>query len=119
MDDSNDNTNQIKCGFARFDDGTSVSAAARKIYRDNQGLQDTFPDPYATRPGNPTYQRWLRANRPGAIDGLCVRHDDLERAFNDLFDADYYMASYPDAAVAIEAGRFGSALERLGISSRH
>ena len=97
--------------FDRFDDGTPITAEARKLYRRHTDLQDAFPDPFETSTETLTYQTWLRRNRPGAIDGIALDPLRLARAFDDLFDADYYLAQHPDAVIAIEAGRYDDALD--------
>lgn len=99
------------CAFDRFDDGTHITSSARKLYRDHQDLQRAFPDPFAHDTARLTYQSWLRANRPGAIDGLILPAALLDRAFSDLFDEDYYLAAHPDAADAVARGRYASALD--------
>lgn len=98
-------------GFDRFDDGTTITSEARKLYRKHSDLQRAFGDPFSDDPAQMSFQRWLRSNRPGAIDGVVLRRTQLERAFNDLFDADYYLAAHPDAALAVETGRYSSAME--------
>jgi hypothetical protein len=101
-------------GFDFFDDGTPVTPAARRIYRQHADLREAFPNPYAcashsTQPGHMNYRDWLRENRPGVIGGLRLAQHRLATAFEDLFDADYYLAAYPDAADAIAADHFADA----------
>ncbi|MEM7056116.1 MAG: hypothetical protein AAF557_00880 [Pseudomonadota bacterium] len=98
-------------GFDRFDDGTPISHQARKLYRDHKDLQKAFPDPFAESASRLTYQRWLRMNRPSVINGLCIEANRLNQAFDDLFDQDYYLSAHPDAAAAIDAGRYASAID--------
>ena len=98
-------------GFGSFDNGTPVSAAARKLYRDHADLRRAFPDPYATDHGRMSYLDWLRQHRPGMVDGLRPHPGILRRAFDDLFDETYYLATYPDVASEIAAGRYASARE--------
>jgi hypothetical protein len=103
--------------YDSFDDGTPVSAEARRLYRRHADLQRAFPDPYACPVDRPSYRDWLRRHRPGVIDGLTVPAHRLEAAYAELFDAGYYLATYPDAAEAVAAGAFRDALdhyERLG-----
>lgn len=100
-----------------FDDGTPVSAEARRLYRRHADLQQAFPDPYACPTGRPCLRDWLRRNRPGTIDGLNLPPDRLTAAYAELFDADYYVSAHPDCAEAIASGAFRDALdhyERLG-----
>lgn len=99
------------CAFDRFDDGTTISHQARKLYRDHADLQKAFPDPFSDNPAKLTYQRWLRMNRPSMIDGLVLDAGKLNQAFEDLFDEAYYLAAHPDAAAAVDAGRYASAVD--------
>lgn len=104
-------------GFDFFDDGTPITPEARRLYRRHPELRKAFPDPYACPADGPCFRDWLREKRPGAIDGLIVPRHRLAAAYADLFDADFYLATYPDAAEAIAAGQFRDALdhyERLG-----
>ncbi len=104
-------------GFDRFDDGTPVTAEARRHYRRHADLREIFPDPYACIPGQRGYRDWLRQHRPGAIPGLIVPAHRLETAYADLFDAEFYLAAHPDAAEAVAAGHCADALdhyERVG-----
>ena len=108
---------QRRPGFDVFDDGTPVTAEARRLYRRHADLRKTFPDPYACPPGRTSFRDWLREKRPGAIAGLIVPPQRLATAYAELFDADFYLATYPDAAETIAAGHFRDALdhyERLG-----
>lgn len=98
-------------GFDFFDDGTQVTPAARRLYRQHADLREAFPDPYACPDGRLNFRDWLRAQRPGVIDGLRLAEDRLEVAYADLFDADYYLAAHPGAAEAVAAGRYADALE--------
>lgn len=103
--------------FDHFDDGTPVTAEARRLYRRHADLQKAFPDPYACQPGRRSFRDWLREKRPGAIAGLIVPPQRLPAAYDELFDAEFYLAAYPDAAEAVAAGRCRDALdhyERLG-----
>ncbi len=99
-----------------FDDGTPVTAGARRLYRSHPDLQAAFPDPYAC-PAGGCYRDWLRANRPGTIDGLILAPRRLAQAYADLIDAGWYLDRYPDAAEAVAAGSFRDArdhYERIG-----
>ena len=96
--------------FDRFDDGTPVTGRARRLYRQHADLRAAFPDPYAC-PEDGGYLGWLRAHKPGAVDGLVIPADRRMQAFRDLFDADYYLARYAQAADAVAAGAYRSALD--------
>jgi len=98
-------------GHDRFDDGSPISAEARKLYRRHADLQRAFPDPFGVDGDRLGFRHWLQNNRPGAIDGHHVATARLDQAFGDLFDADYYLAHDPDAAAAVDAGRYQSAIE--------
>lgn len=93
-----------------FDNGQKIPAEARKLYRIHADLQQAFPDPYATD-GDATYLNWLRENKPGLTAGVAIPPYMLERAFHDLFDADYYLSRYPDARLAVDAGETASAVD--------
>ncbi len=45
------------------------------------------------------------------IGGLRLAPHRLGSAYDDLFDPDYYLATYPEAAEAIAAGRFADPLD--------
>ena len=102
---------QIPCAYDLFEDGTPIAAEARKLYRRHADLQQAFADPYATPRDELCYLRWLQRNRPQAGQGLAIVPGRLARAFEDLFDEDYYLASNPEVAEDISAGRYQSALD--------
>lgn len=89
-----------------FEDGTRVSTLARRYYRRHKDLQKAFPNPFKDG-----YASWLRGNLPAAIDGIKLRPDIIEKAFNDLFDEKYYLDTYPDAAAQVDAGSYKNALD--------
>ncbi|AYF02862.1 hypothetical protein PY32053_03289 [Paracoccus yeei] len=91
-----------------FDDGTPIPAEARKTYRLNSGLQAAFPNPSRTE-GNGTFRDWMRRHQP-ALGQLSIMPSRLNHAFEGLFDKEYYLRTYPDAAAAVEAGQVPSAL---------
>lgn len=91
-----------------FDDGSHVLAPMRKAYRLSGDLQITFPDPYRTD-GSETLIGWMRRNLPGATR-LMIAPSRLALAFEGLFDQDYYLQTYADAAAAVQAGEFPSAM---------
>ncbi len=93
-----------------FDNGEAIPAEARKLYRLHDDLQEAFPDPYVTE-GGYCFNTWLREHRPGLMNGLRLPDELLERAFHDLFDADYYLKRYPDAKSAVDGGRYKSAVD--------
>jgi hypothetical protein len=93
-----------------FDNGERIPAEARKLYRLNADLQSAFPDPYRVD-SNKSFIEWLREHRPGLLQGFHVPEDRLDRAFDDLFDADYYLACYPDARDAVTNDLYASALD--------
>ena len=92
-------------GYDVFDDGTKITPDARRLYRRHTDLREAFPDPYATPPGERCFRDWLRNKRPGTIAGLRLEPFRLDQAYADLFDADFYLATYPDARAAIAEGR--------------
>ena len=91
-----------------FDDGRPVLADMRKTYRLNADLQSTFPHPYRTGDDG-TFTSWMLRNRPG-LGELRIVSSRLNHAFQALFDKDYYLQTYPDAAAAIDAGLVPSPL---------
>jgi hypothetical protein len=93
-----------------FDDGTPVTAAMRRLYREHAGLRAAFPDPYATA-GGEGLPAWLKAHRPGLARGLVLTPGTRERSFAALFDEAYYLRTYPDARKAVEAGDCASGLD--------
>lgn len=93
-----------------FDNGEKIPSEARKLYRLHTDLQAAFPNPYDVTADH-DYIDWLREHRPGLVSGFCVPEERLERAFDDLFDPDYYLTRYADAQEAVTKGRFSSALD--------
>jgi len=109
-------------GFDFFDDATPLTPAARRLYRQHGDLREAFPNPYACPAGQMNYRDWLREKRPGVIGGLRLAPHRLAAAYDDLFDAGYYLATYPEAAEAITKGRFAGALDhyqRIGSQRFH
>lgn len=101
-----------------FDDGTPVPAEARKLYRRHEALRTTFPDPY-TVPENGGFRGWLMRNRPRMGAGIAIAEQRLDRAWEELFDAEYYLATHAEAAADIEEGRYESAEDHyVSIGSR-
>jgi len=98
-------------GYDSFDNGEAVTAELRKLYRRHGDLRRAFPDPYVCKSGKLSFLEWTRQYRPGAVGGYRVPAERLDAAFMDLFDADYYLSSYPDVADLIASGRFESALD--------
>lgn len=101
---------KIPCAYDVYSDGTPITAEARKLYRRHSDLQQAFPDPYATPPDSLHFLLWIRRNRPGAAGGFAIAPSRLNRAFEDLFDADYYLTAHPDAAQAVQSRQYTSAL---------
>jgi hypothetical protein len=101
-----------------FDDGTPISNQARRFYRRNRDLKEAFPDPFLV--ADSCYLHWLQANRSDITSTVRISPDHLSKAFNDLFDENYYLQRYPDAYLAVESGRYASALEHyIGYGSSH
>jgi hypothetical protein len=98
-------------GFDFFDDGTLVTPAARRLYRQHADLRAAYPDPYSCPAGRTNFRDWLREKRPGVIGGLRLAPHHIDAAYADLFDPDYYVATYPEVAAAIAAGAFDDALD--------
>lgn len=96
--------------FDFFDNGEKIPAEARQLYRINADLRSHFADPYLSGNGD-QFVDWLRENRPGLMNGMRIAKNRIERAFDDLFDADYYCDRYPTVQESIDAGRYQSALE--------
>jgi hypothetical protein len=92
-----------------FENAEPIPAEARKLYRLHEDLQRAFPDPYVTGVGY-HFIDWLREHRPGLMKGLRLSDDRMERAFDDLFDATYYLGRYPDAKAAVAKGHYDSAV---------
>lgn len=44
--------------YGRFDNSDAIPTEARRLYRANPNLRDTFPEPFAVGPG--TFHEWLR-----------------------------------------------------------
>jgi hypothetical protein len=104
-------------GFDFFDDGPPITSAARRLYRQHADLREAFPNPYSCPAAQMNYRDWLRGNRPGVIGGLRLALHRLADAYEDLFDAAYYLATYPEVAQAISTGHFVDArdhYERIG-----
>lgn len=93
-----------------FDDGTPVTPEARRLYRRHADLREAFPDPYACPADGPSYLNWLREKRPTAVSGLRLSSARRAQAYRDLFDEHWYLAHNAEAARAVAAGRYPSAL---------
>ncbi|MEM6622562.1 MAG: hypothetical protein AAF674_10065 [Pseudomonadota bacterium] len=100
----------LLCAFDFFDDGTSITARARRMYRDHPDLRHAFPQPFSCGE-NGGYSGWLRANRPGFIDGISLSQVQVRTAFDELFDGEWYTRKYPEVAHAISSGNVKSALD--------
>lgn len=92
-----------------FDDGTPVTAQARRFYRRHIDLKRTFPDPFVVTDN--CYLSWLRGNLPETTNGLILREDELEKAFHDIFDEHYYTTRYPSVTAEIAKGKYQTALD--------
>lgn len=106
---------RIAPAWDSFDNGKLIPAEARKLYRRHPDLQSAFPDPYAT--GNDSYFAWLIQHRPALMSAIRLSPARARQAFQELFDEQYYLATYPDAAQSISAGKFSNPVEhyvRLG-----
>lgn len=104
-----------------FHDGTVVRAEMRKLYRLNPDLQEKFPDPYRTTPAGSSFLDWLASHRP-RLGAVMIDPRRLRQAFNELFDEAYYRRTYPEAAEAVRAGQYESALDhyvRVGSALLH
>jgi hypothetical protein len=53
--------------FAAFADGTPITPAIRRLWRERADLYATFEDPFATGPG--TLQAWIARERPDLLAG--------------------------------------------------
>jgi len=93
-----------------FDNGEKVPAEARKLYRLHDDLRQQYSDPYMAGDG---YQfiDWLREHRPGMVQGIRIPDFRLQYAFEQLFDAQFYLACYDDAREAVENNIYASAEE--------
>lgn len=98
--------------YDAFDNGAKVTSSIRKLYRDHKDLQAKFPAPFAAKTGGAnSYFRWLCNKRPHLLDRIVIPESRLEPAFSELFDESYYLGRYPDAAAAVAAKKFRSALD--------
>lgn len=108
-----------RCGYDVFDNGRPVTSAVRQMYRDHADLRRAFRDPYACPSGGASLFDWLAGHRPGMVDGLQIARHALAQAFEDLFDAEYYLATYPEAQAAVSDGVFACAMDHYcAIGSR-
>ncbi|MEL6998144.1 MAG: hypothetical protein AAFP68_07765 [Pseudomonadota bacterium] len=102
---------QYPFAYDSFDNGEPVTAELRKLYRRHGDLRRAFPDPFACPSDRLNFLEWVRQHRPGLVGGYRIPSERLEAAFHDLFDAEYYLSEYPDAAEQVASGQFSSALE--------
>lgn len=102
-----------------FEDGTAVTQLSRKFYRRHRDLQVIFEDPFRWEPGGSCYVGWLRGNLPAFATGLVIGEHKRRKAFDDLFDATYYLERYPEVREGITDKRWASALDHyVKIGSR-
>lgn len=79
--------------YALFDNGVYISAVIRKIFRDIDGLQLRFPDPFNTQ-GNDSYYNWLITPNgeynsvPPLFSEIWRSRSDLLKAFPDVSGRD-------------------------------
>jgi len=98
--------------FDYFDNGARVAAKARKLYRDHADLQRAFPDPYlVSGESNTSFYSWLKNNRPEHLDLVVIADENLDKAFTELFNSQYYLERYKDVAEAVREKEFASALD--------
>ncbi|SEP50624.1 hypothetical protein SAMN04487843_13824 [Methylobacterium sp. ap11] len=108
----------FRYGWDYFDNGEKVHPKTRTLYRKHIDLQKAFPDPYISE-GENTYYAWLQKNRPAIIKGLRISPNQIEAAFEELFDEKYYIEENPEIISEIEVGRFSSARDHyIKIGSR-
>lgn len=98
-------------GFDTFDNGEPITPNLRKLYRQHGDLRRAFPDPFATPCDKLNYLEWVREHRPGMVGGYKIEKSRMVAAFLDLFDENYYLETYPDAATAITDGSYESAID--------
>ena len=89
-----------------FYDGTPILAEARKLYRLHSDLQEAFPDPY-----QPGYLGWLKENRPTLGFGMIINEHRAMKAFDELFDSEWYLSTYPEVEKGVEGGLWKDARE--------
>lgn len=101
---------KIPPAYDYFHNAEAIPAQARKIYRLHDDLQQAFPNPFAMGPGY-SYFDWLQEHRPGMVNGLRIPESRIDRAFDHLFDSDYYVGRYKDVQASIDKGNYKNALE--------
>ncbi len=65
---------QLRCRFALFDNGESISQLHRRLYRSRQDLQRAFPDPFSTKDRKQSYYHWFQ-HKMGTDGGTATRPD--------------------------------------------
>lgn len=106
-------------GFDFFDTGVPIPAKVRQLYRKHADLQAHFPDPYRVN-NQSCFLKWLRTNWPELVRGLYLSAQQIDRAFVDLFDTEFYLRRYALARRDVrELGRFETALDHyIHVGSR-
>ncbi len=100
-----------------FDNGFPVSAGARKLYRREERLREIYTDPYSV--AGESYLGWLQKEHPELVNGISLSTEQIERAFEELFDAEFYLRTYPDVSIDIDRGRYADPLDHyVKIGSR-
>lgn len=98
-----------------FENGVKVTPESRHLFRKNADLQAAFPHPFEVR--GYSYYQWLSEHKPSHLPALTLTEDQVARAFDEIFDSNFYLWRYPDVARAIERGEYADALDhyvRLG-----
>lgn len=97
-----------KYGWDFFDNGAKITSETRKFYRRHIDLQQAFKDPFSVSEESNFYN-WLCNERPTLVNFFKVPKAKLLWAFDDIFDQNHYLNTYPEVKEYIEKGEYSSA----------
>lgn len=68
--DADEPVSRLPWAFGSYSDGTAIPLEHRRVYRSRPDLQEAFPDPFVTSPGQPGLRGWMEHQGPLEYDWL-------------------------------------------------
>jgi hypothetical protein len=100
----------IEFKYNEFSGGQKINCSVRKLYRKSKDLQEAFQDPFDSVSGH-SYYNWCKNSRPDLLANVSLHSRNVERAFYELFDKNWYLDRYPQVKQLIEKKIYKNALE--------